>query len=566
MERDPTEAPAAFELGFAAGSEIFGVGQEATLFFVVRSGIVELTQRIHGRERRVGFAGPGDPIGEIALLPGRKHMVTARALEPVVALALTTASTLEMVAEQPEIGLKMLQKLTERLAEAHGQLATMLERESVVRVAQTLSAIADTQKNETLPNGVRMVRVRNEDLAAFARIDAASLLDVLAILGEKGMARRRDFGTLLVSSRVELEAFVDRMVGVRHRTRVLLVDDSVLFRRVLKTALETLPDISIVGTASDGHEALKAVRALRPDVIVMDVQMPVLNGIEATRSIMAEIPTPILILTSLADEDDGSLTFEALRAGAVALWPKPTEIPMPGKDVARLGDELRKLSEVDVGRVSAPTLIQPGQAEPGTGAAKRIAIVAEAGGPQALAWLFAHLPSDFAGQILLAQQLEAAHYKTLAEWLTAYGHLKCRLAVGGESFEPGVVLVSPPGFDLIVNPDGTVGLDKWVADVGPAPGNHLLESLALFEGPSSLGIILSGGGSDGAQGLRMLRDAGGLAFVQHPGDAVVDSMPRAALRTVPEARVFGLSELPSLMIQLTSGRPPQKPRAETTGS
>ncbi|MBI2373161.1 MAG: response regulator [Deltaproteobacteria bacterium] len=550
--QDRASLQALFEVRFDQGVELFGAGDPADKIFVVTSGAVEIVQRVYGVEKRVGVARPGDPVGEMALLPDRHHVVSARAIEPTRALALPAESCLEMLAQAPEIGLGMLKKLAERLANAHDQLWTLLGRESVSRVTQTLAMLADTQGAPPTEDGYRVLRVRNEALAALARINVPTLLDVLAGLADRGLIRRQNFGTLAVAPRGSLDEFVDELVQIRRRTRVLLVDDSSLFRRVLKNALEGMAEVEIAGVATNGAEAVTMVRALRPDVVIMDVQMPVMNGIEATREIMAEHPTPILVMTSLADSDDGSLTFEALRAGAIALWPKPVQMPVKPADAMRLGEELRRMAQIDVARVSLPIAAQQGSFETSGRPAKRVGIVAEAGGPQALTWLLAHLPADFPGQILLAQSLAAPHHRTLAEWLDRNGRLRSSLACAGESFRPGTVIVGPPDQNLIVGPEGRLTLEPFRRD--KLPGDALLESLAVSEGASSVGVILSGAGADGSEGLRFLRDAGGLAFVQHPGDAVVDVMPRAALRAVPEARVFALSELPSLLVQLTTGR------------
>jgi two-component system chemotaxis response regulator CheB len=344
---------------------------------------------------------------------------------------------------------------------------------------------------------------------------------------------------------------------MKKRVRVLLVDDSPLFIEALCLALQQDKNLEIAGIAENGRQAVDLAVKLRPDVITMDVQMPVLGGIEAIQKIMNKAPTPILVLTSIAlRETNDRLTLEALRAGAVDLWPKPKHLPPRPEEAERLIKHIRLLAGVAVVARPDPTRKRE-KTSPGMrieGGPRFVAIVASTGGPQALANLVGQLPPAFAAPVLVVQHLPPGFAESLASWLEGITRLSVRIARSGDRPEPGSILLAPDGAHMKLRSNGRIELDPGPEIDGARPsGTALLESLAAHDGPGTVGAVLSGMGVDGARGLAAVRQRGGMVFVQDPSEAVIGGMPRAALEAVPEAISVSIEKLARNLLRLGGG-------------
>jgi two-component system, chemotaxis family, protein-glutamate methylesterase/glutaminase len=318
---------------------------------------------------------------------------------------------------------------------------------------------------------------------------------------------------------------------------VLVVDDSPLIRQLIIDALTTDPDIEILGTASNGVEAIEQVKRLKPHVVTMDVDMPVMNGIEATERIMGECPTPILVLTADPRREAPALTHQALAAGALALQVKPA---LDTKNENwRLAAEVKLLSSVKVilhlkgnrrhSGISSASVVQPVAAPSGPCPFGVVGVVGSTGGPQVLQKLVSGLPKEFPAALVVVQHINSAFADSLVTWLQSTSKMLVKRADHGDALLPGTVYLAPPDRHLIVA-RGKLSLELGPAKSGHIPsGTLMLESMAQAYGRRCVGVVLTGMGTDGADGMVALRAAGGTTLIQSQDSSVVFGMPGAAL-------------------------------------
>lgn len=342
--------------------------------------------------------------------------------------------------------------------------------------------------------------------------------------------------------------------------RVLIVDDSFLWSSALTEALEEAPDIRVVGCEGDGAGGLAAVERRRPDVVLMDVRMPVLGGFEAIAEIMSRHPTPILVMTGDPRGVSGEFTLEALRRGALDLMTKDAVYPLPRDFVDTLHEKVRLLAGVRVVRhvgVRAPATPTPATPAPTTTAhqgtaARIVAMVASTGGPAALATILQELPTNFAAGMAIVQHMATGFTPTFAEWLDSVGPIRVRLARDGDVLCPGLALVAPDDVHMLVRVGGRIALDRSPPHGGHRPsGDLLLESVARSFGRSALGVVLTGMGADGADGLAALREAGGDTLAQDAASSVVFGMPQAAMERGAAGAMVPLKEIASRLVRST---------------
>jgi two-component system, chemotaxis family, protein-glutamate methylesterase/glutaminase len=332
------------------------------------------------------------------------------------------------------------------------------------------------------------------------------------------------------------------------RVRVLLVDDSPLFLRALEMALGRDDAVQIVGTAENGIEAVEKAERLAPDVITMDIMMPSLNGIEAVRRIMARAPAPILVLTSLADGETGPLTCEALRAGAVDVWPKPASLPPSREESSALSRHVQILAKVDVRERGHGVATVRARPELDGGCERLVAVVAGAGGTKALAGLLSDLLPEISAPILIACKAPIAPADVFARWLRGVSSIDVGVAVDGERPHPGRAVIAPDQLNLEIAPSGCLRLVPDTRAQGASPAaTRLLESAAAWNAERTVAIVLAGRGSDGARGLETVHGRGGVALVQDPDEAEISDAPRAAIEAVPHSYVLGLKEIAGVL-------------------
>ena len=342
--------------------------------------------------------------------------------------------------------------------------------------------------------------------------------------------------------------------------RVLVVDDSGFFRRRLSEILNADPGIEVVGTADNGEEAIEKTLHLRPDVITMDVEMPVMDGITAVRRIMSVRPTPILMFSSLTT-DGAQATLDALDAGAVDFLPKKFE------DISRDREEARHLLTSTVHivarstagrRTTRPRTERPVSATPATEAgvpaskAKKgnyglVAIGTSTGGPVALQQVLTALPANFSLPLLLIQHMPASFTPAFAQRLDQLCAIKVREAVDGDLLTPGTALLAPGGKQMIVEGSGGRARVR-IADGDPGliyrPSVDVTyTSLAQAMPGKVLAVVLTGMGADGREGARLLKQGGSTIWAQDQQSCVVYGMPAAVAEAGLTERVLPLQQI-----------------------
>lgn len=317
------------------------------------------------------------------------------------------------------------------------------------------------------------------------------------------------------------------------RIRVLVVDDSSTVRAVLRRLLSHAPDIEVVGEAANGRDAVEAALALRPQVVLMDIEMPGMDGYAATTQIMAVRPVPVVIVTSRANRDQARTAFEALKHGAVDVVAKPEHAEGWTHLAATLPDTVRALASGRRGSGDRPRDPRSPLAAahlPRAGF-RYVAVGASTGGPAAVRMLLAGIPAENPATILVVQHIATGFEVGFAEWLTRELSRDVQVARQGELALPGTVRIAPAGAHLKLTAGGTLELDE----VTPPRGGHrpsvdeLFLSCVVMEPTRTAGILLTGMGSDGAEGLVALHGAGALTLVQDESSSVVFGMPRAAM-------------------------------------
>ncbi|MDA8409186.1 MAG: chemotaxis-specific protein-glutamate methyltransferase CheB [Treponema sp.] len=342
------------------------------------------------------------------------------------------------------------------------------------------------------------------------------------------------------------------------RTRVLVADDSAIARAVLRDILESDPEISVVGEARDGREAVELARRLVPDIVTMDLGMPVLDGMGAIGEIMAAAPLPILVVSSALD---AGKAYAAVQRGALEVLAKPDSSEASR---AELIAKVKTLSTVRIRALPRPILwtrpAESGQAMPSPAAKSEglgpptFAIASSTGGPQALARILSSLPADFSASILIAQHISEGFAPGLVQWLSTVSKLKVRLAMGGELPDRGEVYVSPSESNLSLSPSGRLALAAPAGrQVFHPLCDALLKSVADARGRRGIGIILTGMSEDGARGLAAMREAGGFTIAQDEASSVVFGMNKVAIERGAALKVLPLEAIAAEMCRLASG-------------
>jgi two-component system, chemotaxis family, protein-glutamate methylesterase/glutaminase len=322
------------------------------------------------------------------------------------------------------------------------------------------------------------------------------------------------------------------------RIRVVVVDDSATSRQLLVEILRADAEMDVVGQAADGLEAVEMVKRLRPDIVTMDVQMPRLDGFAATKRIMVEVPTPILITTGV-DPRALSVSLETVRAGALAVHAKPgnPQAPHFEGEARELVRQVKAMSRVKVVRhhePEPPRVLAPAGRPPllGVGAPTAVvAIAASTGGPGAIHRILTSLPADFPIPILIVQHMARGFSPGLAGWLDTASLLRVKLAESGERLEPATVYMGVDDRHLCMSAARRIHLSTAPPVGGFRPsGTMLFESVAVAYGATAVAVILTGMGRDGVDGLRAIRSAGGRTIAEAEATAVVYGMPGAAVQ------------------------------------
>jgi two-component system, chemotaxis family, protein-glutamate methylesterase/glutaminase len=336
--------------------------------------------------------------------------------------------------------------------------------------------------------------------------------------------------------------------------RVVIADDMQASRALLEGIFKMEPGFDVVGRAKDGEEAVALTAALRPDLVTMDALMPRLDGFEATRRIMRASPTPIVVVSG-QDVNAVSFALDAMKAGALAVVPKPSAPGAP--EFEGQARHLITMARAMAGVTLLPRVDEPphpadaarAAAPPRRGRARVVAIAASTGGPPALSRILSELPADFRAPILVVQHIAEGFADGLARWLAASSRVHVKVAEDREPLAPATAYLAPDRRHLGVEGDRIALSDGPPIDGFKPSGSHLFESVARSFGPAALGLILTGMGRDGVQGLAALRAAGGTVVAQDKDSSVIFGMNGEAVLAGLTDEVLPLDALAYLLMQ-----------------
>jgi len=346
--------------------------------------------------------------------------------------------------------------------------------------------------------------------------------------------------------------------------RVLVVEDSFTIRKRLVEVLEEEPGMEVVGEAEDGKRAIELCQSLRPDVVTMDMMLPLMSGLSATEYIMAFCPTPILIVSASNNRGELFRTYDALAAGALDVLEKPLGHEADGVWERRFIAALKLISRIKVithprarlglTRGSQPAAVAKSAGD-GPDGYRLIAMGASTGGPAALVEILRNLPPDFHIPILLVIHIGRSFGDSFAEWLDGQSRLRVAYARDGEPLPKigsGRVVLAPPDRHLVVA-RGHLRLTSDPERHSCRPSvDALFESVALEIGPRTAACLLTGMGRDGAEGLLAVRRAGGLSIAQDEATSVVFGMPREAILLEAAEQTLPLDQIAPTLVGLAS--------------
>ncbi|MBF0465940.1 MAG: chemotaxis-specific protein-glutamate methyltransferase CheB [Nitrospirae bacterium] len=327
------------------------------------------------------------------------------------------------------------------------------------------------------------------------------------------------------------------------KLRVLVVDDSSSVRTRIRKILSGDIEIEVIGEAADGRKATELSKALTPDIIIMDVVMPVLDGLHTITQIMAEDPVPILVLTSQSSADTA---FRCISAGALEVLTKADVAAEP----ETLIKKIKLLSKVKVishirGKfgIVAESRVQPDIIKT-TALKKIIAIASSTGGPKALSLILPGLPDDFPCPVVIAQHMSDGFITGLVSWLDAIVQIDIKIAEDQEPLKPAVVYFSPSEYNMEIGEERVVNLTKRLPHEIYHPScDKLLVSTANAYGNGAMGIILSGMGDDGVKGIKAIKEKGGTTLAQDKDSSVVFGMNAEALKSGSVDKVLSVTEI-----------------------
>lgn len=345
--------------------------------------------------------------------------------------------------------------------------------------------------------------------------------------------------------------------------KVLVVEDSHVIQELLVRILRSDPAIEVIGRAADGSEAIDFLAREKPDVITMDIHMPHMDGLEATRRIMETLPVPIVIVSANWNPDEVALTFQAMEAGAVALAEKPRGLGHPdyAEMAATLVQTVKNMSEVRVIRrwpksrplASPAPLPAAPVAEPTLAAVTCIAVGASTGGPPVLNTILSGLPKDLAVPVLIVQHIADGFVQGMAFWLAQATGWPVLIAAHGQETRPGHAYLAPDGAHMGLDVQGRIVLSTEAPENGLRPSvGHLFRSVAATQGERSVGVLLTGMGRDGAEELKLMKDKGAVTIAQDQQSSVVHGMPGEAIKLDGATYILPPEKIPPILTSLVN--------------
>jgi two-component system chemotaxis response regulator CheB len=342
--------------------------------------------------------------------------------------------------------------------------------------------------------------------------------------------------------------------------KILIVDDSAFMRKLLSDLFSAESDFMVVGTARNGKEAVEKVKQLKPDVVTMDVEMPIMSGLQALEIIMKEIPTPVVMLSSLTSAG-AKATLMALELGAVDFVAKTTGVisniaaisnEILAKGRAAIKANVSQLSKIKV-QLPSMTSLSSQSLIPSNNGEKILAIGTSTGGPRALQEIITQLPGNLPCGVVIVQHMPPGFTRSLAERLNSLSSLTVKEAEHNDIILPGVVLIAPGDYHMSIEREGNKKVVKL--NQNPPIGGHrpavdpMMDSVAKVYGKQTVGVILTGMGHDGAKGIQAIKEQGGYTIAEDQSTAVVFGMPKSAIELGVIDKVAPLSTIAAEIVK-----------------
>jgi two-component system, chemotaxis family, protein-glutamate methylesterase/glutaminase len=345
--------------------------------------------------------------------------------------------------------------------------------------------------------------------------------------------------------------------------RVLVVEDSLTVASYMEWIFNQQPDMEVIGKVINGKEAVNFVKRDKPDVVTMDIEMPVMNGLEATRQIMELCPVPIVIVTASRNARETLMTMEALAAGALTLLEKPRGLNSPGgsSEIAELVMQVRLMAGVKVITrwktlsVSPPKVPIEWAISKEIDVSKTLRIVVigvSTGGPAALQEILSPLDKNFPYPIVIVQHIALGFIEGMINWLSGILKIPVKIGKDGEIVQAGTVYFAPDAYHLTVTMSGILKLKKNSGDPFCPSVSRLFRSVYESYGRHCLAILLTGMGNDGALEMKLLHDAGAFTIAQHKDSALIYGMPAEAVKLNGVTKLLRTNEISEFLLKLES--------------
>lgn len=352
--------------------------------------------------------------------------------------------------------------------------------------------------------------------------------------------------------------------------RVLIADDSAFMRQIITDLINSDPELQVIGAARNGADALEMIEKLQPDVITLDLEMPKLNGLETLKEIMKRWPKPVVMISHLTQEG-ATTTLNCLEAGAMDFVPKPSgSISL---DFARVAQDLTEkikmayhnfrpqvISPIQPVRRTPrmpvmPVIQTPAPSTLSSNLSRRddlvIALGTSSGGPRALKEVIPYLPANMPAGMVIVQHMPPGFTRSLADRLNHESKIRVKEAEEGDRIEPGLALLAPGGYHLEIEAGGIVRLNQKPPLWGVRPCvDYMMESMATLYGSRLIGVVMTGMGRDGANGMAEIKRRGGRTIIQNEETCLVYGMPRAVAERGLADHVVPLQEIAQKIVEL----------------
>jgi two-component system chemotaxis response regulator CheB len=351
------------------------------------------------------------------------------------------------------------------------------------------------------------------------------------------------------------------------KTRVVVIDDSAFMRKLITEMVQSTDEFVVIGTGINGEDGLREIREKDPDIVTLDIEMPVMDGLRALEQIMRTVPRPVVMLSAAGSPKGNDMTIRALELGAVEFVCKPSGpisidlVTVREQLIAALHaaakTNMRGLKHL-LRRTPAKSPVEPSRPAPASACSLAVAIASSTGGPRALAEVIPMIPSDLGLAVFIVQHMPKDFTRSLAQRLDLTSPLPVAEGVDNELVAANRVYLAPGGVHMRVA-DSEAGpvirLDSGPPVWGVRPAaDPLFKSVASIFGKNTIGVILTGMGRDGAEGLKVLRAAGGASMVQDESSSLIYGMPQAALAAGGADHIVGVSDIAKTIVNVANAR------------